>query len=181
MERTERRGVVGGMILVTIGVLALLSRFLPEAYSLNFATLLLGSMALIFLIAGIFTRQAGYFFPAGILGGVAAGVWATNTAFFEGNLNGGGLFMLMFAAGWATIPITTALFTRERHWWVFIIAAVFATVGFSIAYGGAFENVFRVINLLWPLGLIIGGVFLLWQVSRGRGRAEENPPVEKRA
>lgn len=179
--RGERRGWVGGVVLILIGALALFSRFIPDSFAINYGILLLGGMALAFFIAGVLTREAGWFFPAGIIGGVAAGVWATSSAFMARfNVNDGAGFMLFFAAGWATIPITTLLFSRERHWWPFILAALFAIIGLGVQFGGVFADLTNLLGYLWPLALIIGGALLIFRRRRDDWD-EAKPPVEKKA
>lgn len=75
MEKQEpRRGLVGGAILVVIGVIALVGRLVPETYGANFGSLILLGLAGVFLVAGIVTRESGWFVPTGILGGLGAGV-----------------------------------------------------------------------------------------------------------
>jgi hypothetical protein len=188
VEHKERRGWVGGIVLILIGVLALASRFIPDSFALDFSVLLLGGMALAFFVAGVLTREAGWFFPAGIIGGVAGGIWATNSPLIARlGLDDGASFMLLFALGWATIPITTLLFSRERHWWPFILAAVFGIIGLGIAYGGVFMDMTNLLGYLWPLALIIGGALLIFRRRRDKwdGEAQsttdESPPIEKHA
>lgn len=182
MEPKERRGWVGGIVLILIGVLALFSRFIPDSFSFNFAVLLLGGMALAFFVAGVLTREAGWFFPAGIIGGVAAGVWATSSSLMADlGLDSGAGFMLFFAAGWATIPITTLLFSRERHWWPFILAALFGVIGLGVQFDGVFMDITNLLGYLWPLALIIGGALLIFRRRRDDWQEEEPAAKEKQA
>ncbi len=53
-------------------------------------------------------------------------------------------------------------------------------VGLAALYGGLFASALEWAGRLWPLGLIIGGVLLLWQ-SRRPAIAETEKPVEKQA
>lgn len=178
-ERGERRGWVGGIVLILVGVLALLSRFIPNVFGLDFGILLLGGMALAFFIAGVLTQQAGWFFPAGIIGGVAVGVWATNSALMARlGLDSGAAFMLSFAAGWALIPFAVLLFSKERHWWPFILAAIFAIIGLRVQFGGVFADMTNLLNYLWPLALIIGGALLI--LRRNRDQWNQEPPAEEK-
>jgi len=178
-ERGERRGWVGGIVLILVGVLALLSRFIPNVFGLDFGILLLGGMALAFFIAGVLTQQAGWFFPAGIIGGVAVGVWATNSALMARlGLDSGAAFMLSFAAGWTLIPFAVLLFSKERHWWPFILAAIFAIIGLRVQFGGVFADMTNLLNYLWPLALIIGGALLI--LRRNRDQWNQEPPAEEK-
>jgi len=95
--------------------------------------------------------------------------------------NEGGWFLLVFAAGWALIPILTAIFARETHWWAFIPAAVIGLVGLAVLYGGVFMNALEWVGKLWPVALIVAGALLLWRVARRSPAVEEEKPVEKHA
>ncbi|WP_374686108.1 hypothetical protein [Promineifilum sp.] len=182
--RRERGSLVWGLILVLVGLVALFGRYIPDIYGLIVPVLILGGLALIFFIAGLVTREAGWFIPAGIVGGVGAGIWATSSAMVDGwGVDEGGVFMLMFALGWATIPITTLLFTQERHWWAFIPAAIFAVIGLAVLYGGIFEDALNLFNVLWPVALIVLGVLAILRVRRRHYQDElpDEKPIEKHA
>ena len=60
-ERRHRGGVVGGAILITIGVMALLSQ-IP---GLNAGLFFLPALGAIFLVAGVLSRQIGLLIPGG--------------------------------------------------------------------------------------------------------------------
>jgi hypothetical protein len=153
--------VVGGLILIAVGVVALVAQFveLGEAIGL----LVLPLLSAIFIIAGIATRQSGFFIPGGILAGLGLGTYLVAGPFADrASQDEGGIFMLAFAAGWVLIPILSLLFSRgERHLWALIVAAVLGLVGAAISYGGAALTALEMLGRWWPLFLIAGGVAIL--------------------
>lgn len=184
-RRREHSPMVGGLILVAIGVLALIGQWAPGWLGSSLPALILGGMGLIFIIAGIATRESGFFIPGGILGGLGAGLALIagpfNASAFTGNQ--GGLFLIAFAAGWFLIPILSTIFGRERHLWAVIPGTIIGLVGLAVYSGGVFNDVLVWIGKLWPLALIAGGLYALYK-ARSHGEPEEleeKPPVEKHA
>lgn len=163
-EKGESRGrgnVVGGLILIAAGVLALAAQFVDIGEMMGW--IVLGGLGLIFIIAGIATRQSGFFIPGGILAGLALGTWLMITPDWEWNgVDEGGLFLLAFAAGWALIPVLSILFSRdERHLWALIVAAILALVGASVSFGGVALAALELLGKIWPVFLIAGGLLIL--------------------
>lgn len=179
MERKANGGLVGGLILLIVGVLALIGQFMPDTWGGFFGTFLLLGLGLVFMAIGIITREAGWFIPGGILTGLGAGTALLTSSLID-RLGGneGGWFLLVFAAGWVLIPIMTAIFARETHWWALIPAAIIGLVGLSVLYGGVFMDALEWVGKLWPVALIIAGGLLLWKVRRGPTEEVEKP-VEK--
>ena len=184
MERKVNGGLIGGLILLFVGIVALIGQFVPDTWGEFFGTFLLLGLGLVFLAAGIITREGGWFIPGGILTGLGAGT-ALITSSFGQRLSGdeGGWFLLVFAGGWLLIPIMTAIFARETHWWALIPAAIIGLVGLAVLFGGVFMNTLEWVGKLWPIVLIIAGGLLLWKVRRGPGEVQEKTeqPVEKTA
>ena len=181
MAIKTKSNLLTGLILVVIGIVALLFRWLPDALSDNLGQFLLLGLGVIFLAVGIATREDGWFIPGGILSGLGAGVLLVSSP-LAARLGGdeGGWFLLAFAGGWFLIPLLTAIFAEETHWWALIPGGIIAVVGLAALYGGLFASALEWAGRLWPLGLIIGGVLLLWQ-SRRPAIAETEKPVEKQA
>lgn len=179
MERKRNGGLVGGLILLIVGVIALLGQLLPDSLGGLFGTFLLLGLGLAFMAIGIVTRESGWFIPGGILTGLGAGT-ALLTSSLINSLSGdeGGWFLLIFAAGWVLIPIMSVIFTKETHWWALIPAAIIGLVGLSVLYGGVFMNALEWVGKLWPVVLIIAGGLLLWKVRRAPDEEVEKP-VEK--
>jgi hypothetical protein len=181
MERKVNGGLIGGLILIFGGILALIGQFLPDVWGVTFGSFFLLGLGLAFLAAGILTREGGWFIPGGILSGLGTGVvlltspWAARLPGEEA-----GWFMVAFAAGWVLIPIMTAIFAEETHWWALIPAAIIGLVGAALLFGGVFFDTLEWVGMLWPLILIIIGGSLLWK-SRHRAVKEPEKPVEKHA
>jgi hypothetical protein len=174
-------GLIVGLILILGGLLALAGQFVTVSLGGYFGTLLLLGLGLIFMVAGILTREEGWFIPGGILTGLGAGValmaspWAARLPGEEG-----GWFLLVFAAGWALIPIMTAIFGEETHWWALIPGGIIGLVGAAVLFGGVFIEVLEWAGKLWPLILIIVGGLLLWKARRPHVK-DVDEPVEKHA
>lgn len=180
MKDNDRRGaIIGGMILILVGAIALIGQVVEVDGGLWGTFVVLG-LGLVFMVAGIVTREFGYFVPAGILTGIGAGIallvgpWQNAFA-----MDDGGLFMLAFAGGWFLITILGLIFCRQFHWWPMIPGAIIGLVGLAIAYGGALWNVVEWLGYLWPVALIVGGLLILYRVMTGRGQKSEETPIEK--
>jgi hypothetical protein len=75
----------------------------------------------------------------------------------------GGLFLIGFAGGWVLITILSALFTDETHWWPLIPGGILAFVGLAISLGGAALNLLQLLGNIWPAGLIVLGLIVIWR------------------
>ena len=167
MERKINGGLIGGLVLLLGGILALIGQFVPDAWGEFFGTFLLLGLGLVFMAAGIISREAGWFIPGGILTGLGGGV-ALISGSWAARLPGdeGGWFMLTFAAGWLLIPIMTAIFAEETHWWALIPGGIIGLVGAAVLFGGVFTDALEWVGRLWPLALIVAGALLLWKARR---------------
>lgn len=181
MERKVSGGMIGGLILLFGGILALIGQFVPDAQGGLFGTLLLLGLGLAFIVAGIYSREAGWFIPGGILTGLGAGTGLLVSP-LSARLSGdeGGWFLLIFAAGFLLIPILTAIFAHETHWWALIPGGIIGLVGLAVLLGGVYMNALEWVGKLWPLALIVAGVLIIWKVRRP-AVDEPQEPVEKHA
>jgi len=180
MQRRTRGAIVGGAVLIIVGILTFVGQLIPDAMGELFGTFLLLGLGIIFLIAGIITRESGWFIPGGILTGLGAGVGFITSSFAERfTVDEGGLFLMIFAAGWFLIPIMSIIFSDERHLWALIPGVIIGLVGFAVIYGGVFMDVLEWIGYLWPLALIAAGVYILWRIRHPKEKEIE--PVEKHA
>jgi len=184
MTRKLNSSVFAGLVLILVGVLALFRNWLPFDPAQFFTTYLSLILGLAFIAVGLYTREAGWLIPGGILTGLAAGF-----AFLIGPLSGyvgdeagAGVFMLGLAGGFALITILTVLFTREHFWWALIPAAVLALVGLAVGYGGVFWRALTWLQWLWPVTLIVLGGLILWRMWRPKTAVgDDTKPVEKQA
>lgn len=162
----QRNGLVGGAALILIGLFVFVAQF---AQTPALSWLIPGALSLIFLGWGILTRQSGFFIPAGVLGGVAAGIFLilnTGTAF--GGLKSGALMVSCLAVGFASISVFSMLFTRVLHVWALIVAAILGLVGLALWVGGPAMNLLQLAGQLWPLILVAVGIGIMWRVIRGK-------------
>jgi hypothetical protein len=156
-QMTRNNNRVGGLIFIAIGALLFLSRFVDTSW------LVLPVLAAGFLLAGIMTRQAGWFIPAGILGGISGGIFLIESANLvpKGADSEGGLFMLAFAAGWFSIVLLSKLFTNEPQWWAVIPGSIMALIGAAVLGVGLAGTTLEVLNYAWPLGLVALGIWII--------------------
>ena len=147
--------VVGGIILVGIGVIALISQFVDLSRLDQF---ILPGLGAAFLLWGIVQRKAGPLIPGGILMGIGLGslVVANNTSD-----EAGGLFLIIFASGWMLIALLSAIFTAETQWWALIPAGIIGFIGMAVSVGGVAMTMLATLGKLWPLILIGVGIYVL--------------------
>jgi hypothetical protein len=121
----------------------------------------------IVLLSALFTQETQWWaiVPAGIMGGIGAGVFAMN-AYAWGDNAEGGVFLLSFALGWFSITALSALFTKETHWWAAIPGTIMAVIGGAVLAGGVALQTLEFVSDFWSLALIAGGAYLLWQRNR---------------
>ena len=161
----KRDDLAGGLILISIGLIALLSQFEIFSGFGDYATYFVAGLGGLFLLWGILTRQAGLLIPGGILSGIGWGIVLTSEL---GGDAEGGIFMLSFAAGWALITLLTAVFTAKPHYWALIPGGIMALIGGSLLFGGALMTVLEWIAKGWPLILILLGAHILLNNKKGK-------------
>ncbi len=161
----KRNDLMGGILLIGLGIFALVAQFID--FTETMGLLVLPLIATAFLVAGVITRQAGFFIPSGILGGLGLGTYLVAGPVF--NITGeaeGGVFFLGFAAGWVLITVLTAVFTSETHWWPLIPGGIMALIGSSLFLGGFFHTALELVGRLWPALLILGGIYVIFKGYR---------------
>ena len=159
----QRDNVVGAIILIAIGVVALLGQFIDKNSAWDLGLFILPGLGAIFMVWGIVARDAGPMIPGGILGGIGLG-----TLLIEGPLaltslkaDDGGLFMVAFALGWFSIAVFSALFAKNTQWWALIPGAIMGVIGGGILFGGFFWSVLQFAGRAWPVALIVMGIYLM--------------------
>lgn len=162
-ERPLHRGIAG-LVLVIIGVVAL-------AYTLTQqnlpGVLFLPALGLLFLAWGMLRRQVGPLVPGGVLLGMGVGVLVTGNDFVDsGSQEHAPILLLCVGLGFALITLLSLLFTTRRFWWPLLPAALLVALSVALLIGGTPLEVARVIGKVWPLGLVVSGLFLLWEWYR---------------
>jgi hypothetical protein len=154
-----RNQLAGGLILVGAGVLLLLGQFF------NLGVWILITLGFGLTAAGIATQHPGWFIPGGVLNGIGLGALLIDRQVVSGETAEGGVFLLAFALGWASISVFTRLFTAKPLLWPLIPAAVMLAVGIPLLLGEIGLTLLSLLNYAWPLALIVGGLYLLlrWQ------------------
>ncbi len=171
--KEKRDNLAGGLILISIGLIALLSQFELFSDFGNFATFFMAGLGGLFLVWGILTRQAGLIIPGGIISGIGWGIVLITGPLLQldGSDAEGAVFMLTFAAGWAAITILTAVFTDETHWWALIPGGIMALIGGSLIFGGVLMTILEWVGKGWPLVLILLGVYILFNSNKNKEKS----------
>lgn len=181
--RENRNPLLGGLLLIFGGLLALVAQFVPDSWGFSYGLVVLLGLGAAFILAGILSRHTGWFIPGGILTGIGAGVALVDgplARLLPANLlpvDDGGLFMLAFAGGWFLITVLTAIFTDETQWWPLIPGAIMALIGLAAGFGRVFATVLSLLGQLWPLALILVGLYVLF--AGRRSRRHDADAVEK--
>lgn len=170
MKNNKRDGLVGGLILIGIGVIALLAQFVDFISWETFGVYFLLLLGCAFLLWGIVSRQPGPMIPGGILSSLGLGTVMLVNGWTPAGMDEGGVFLVVFGLGWFLITLLTTVFTNQTQWWALIPGSIIAFVGLSILFGGIFMKTLTAVSVLWPVILIIVGVYVLW---KARGQKEK--------
>lgn len=159
-EQEYRGGPVGGLVLIGAGLILLAGQLLTLG---AWPLVMLG---VLFTLAGLATRTAGWLIPGGVLNGIGFGALLIEGGLVREDPAEGGLFLLAFGLGWASIYALSQLFTEQPLRWALIPAAVMGLIGAPLLLGGttgeaALEVVFSGLSYVWPLALVAAGLLAL--------------------
>jgi hypothetical protein len=166
----RRRGVVGGLILIVLGIVFLVAQRYPEAFG---AWMIVVGLAVIFLAAYLATREYGFLIPGSILMGIGVPLaivqYQTSQTgmVIEGmSLDQGGLVVLGLGLGFVCIWLIDLLVSRGRPggWWPLIPGGLLLAAGLAIASNN--EQWLETIGQWWPLIFIVIGCGIVLQVIR---------------
>jgi len=167
MNAKKRNDLVGGLLLISIGILVLGAKFVDLPEFPNLGLFFLPALGALFMLAGILSRNEGLMVPGGILSGIGWGAYLTaGPLTWASERQEGGVFLLAFALGWVSITVVSALFAKKTLWGTLVPAAVLAAIGGALVFGGAFIDLLEVAGKLWPLALIVAGLAVLLKVAR---------------
>jgi hypothetical protein len=174
MNDKKRSDLVGGLLLISIGALVLAGKFVNLADWPDLGLFFLPALGALFMLAGILDRNGGLMVPGGILSGIGWGAYLTAGPFtWASERQEGGVFLLVFALGWASIAVVSALFAKKTLWGTLVPAAVLAAIGGALVFGGMFVDLLDVAGKLWPLALVVAGIAVIFKATRRMEVAEK--------
>lgn len=163
-SRIQRRNTIAaGVLLVAAGAGLLVFQ---QLNIIQYFFLVLG---LAFMALGILTHTSGWMIPGGIVGGLGFGFLMMEVPFTSAvpSLNEGGIFLLCFGAGFASITLFTRLFGEETHTWALIPGGIMGLIGALVLLQEPGLKVLEIIGkYFWPVGLIAAGLLILFKVVR---------------
>lgn len=173
----QKKDFKGGLILITIGLLALAFQFLPIQIGENMGLLIVPGLGALFLVWGILTHTDGLMIPGGILSGVGWGIYAIAGPFsiWQGDSEGG-VFLIFLGLGFGLITLVTAVFGKRTHGWALIPGGIITFVGVAVLFGGALLSVLAFAGKLWPLALILIGISVLVKGNKEKVNEEKYVP-----
>lgn len=167
MKDKQKETRIAGIVLVAIGLFVLTMQLVNfDAHEL-FGFLILPGIGAILVLAGIFSHNAGAIIPGGILSGIGWGALAVHYLELSyADSSTGAAFLFVFALGWVSITVATALFTAKTHWWPLIPAAAVTLAGLIAIDPVAVEPYLDLLEKVWPLALIVAGVVVLFRAGK---------------
>lgn len=167
MNDKRRNDLIGGLLLIGIGALVLVGKFINTEAIPDLGFFFLPALGALFMSAGILSRNEGFMIPGGIISGIGWGAYLVAGPFtYQAEAQQGGIFLLAFALGWVSITVVSALFAKKTIWGALIPAAVLATIGGALLMDGVFMDVLVVAGKLWPLALVVAGAAIIFKVTR---------------
>lgn len=154
-------GVIAGGILVLVGIVSLLPRFVNLP-----GTALLIVLGLVFLAWGLLTRSSGLLIPGGVLTGIFAGATLVEGPFAQlADPARGGVFLAAFACGWVLISLLSNYTESPRVGWSWPLypAAVLGLIAGALLAGDLGLRALELVGYVWPVALIGLGLFLVFK------------------
>ncbi len=164
--KKECNNATGGIILIGIGVLFLISRWVDfSGVNESWGFFLLPALGAFFLIWGIVTREGGLMIPGGILSGVGWGSVLVGSDLFSGAAEGG-VFLISLGLGFASIALVTTIFAKKKHMWSLIPGGILVSIGAAILFGGVLMTLLTLVGKFWPIILIVVGITTILKANR---------------
>lgn len=149
-----RNNNIAALALIAIGVVMLLSRFLPDAGELTGGMVLL-TISSCFFFFGLWKHIYGLIVPASILGGLSIGVT------FASVTDGVSVLWGLALGFFAIFLLGSALFSKRSQWPIYPAVVLFA-VGVIVAIANL-PSMFLGMFVWLPLLLIVLGLYLGWR------------------
>ena len=164
--KKEQNNTTGGIILIGLGILFLISKWFDfSGINENWGLFILPALGAFFYIWGIVTREGGLMIPGGVLSGVGLGSLLVESNLFSGAAEGG-IFLISLGLGFASIALITTLFAKKKHMWSLIPGGILMSVGAAILFGGVFMTALTLAGKFWPVILIIAGISTILKTNR---------------
>lgn len=142
--------IIPGVILVVLGLALLAAQFVPGIGG----EVVVPALGAAFLVLYFYTRTYGFLIPGCILTGLGLGILAETRLAVPGVEP----VVLGLGLGFVAIFAIDAAYTRFSNWWPLIPGGILVVV----ALAPAFPQLAPVIGKLWPLGLVIVGLVLVF-------------------
>lgn len=162
MEIKNRNTLAAGLGLIALGALFLLVQVFEN---IDFGLMILPAMGVIFLAWGLGARQVGLLVPGGILSGLGVAILLVEDVFTGLSDDAeGGVFVLAIAAGFVLVWLLGTLVLRQTSWWALIPGGIMALIGAALMIGGEALEALELLNYVWPVALIVGGLAILFKM-----------------
>ena len=147
MDEAMRRRVVAGAILIVVGIgLLLLQLF--QGFGEWIVLMIIGAA---FLVGYFLRRSYGLLIPGCILVGLGLG------SIGGASWGVGDFTQIGLGVGFIAIYVIDRIYRGKTHWWPLIPGGVLLITG--VASLG--ENVQRIVDVGWPLLLVLAGIVLI--------------------
>lgn len=147
--------VVGGGLLALFGALVLVDKFV------DLGRIILFYPGFAMFVLGVVTRKSGWFIPAGILTGLGLAASLRDLFTVPHWTDESGLSVIGFALGWLSIPLFSAIFTKEKHLWALIPGGLFALTGVGFIVSDSQQRFLDVLAFAGPAALILAGLAVM--------------------
>lgn len=153
-DREQWWAIIPGLTLLGIGVVAVLADFMPGQMGAWLGAAFLGMIGLAFWLV-FFSRRDFWWaiIPGGVL--VTLAIVSGATAVFKG-VELGGFFFIGLGLTFLLVGLVRTPDGQMK--WAFIPAAVLLIMGLLITAAAT-----SLINYVWPIVIILGGIYLLWR------------------
>jgi hypothetical protein len=147
--------LIGGVALVSIGVVILLDRYLKTGW---LALIILPAVGLFFLLSGIRAHAIQLIIPGGILSGFGIAAFIILSAILKPSWQSRvGMALLAFAVGWGAITLAAAYSTNRILLWPLVPASIIGSLGATFLF-----SPLRPVDFALYMATSLGLVFILW-------------------